>query len=127
MSNVVTVPGKVFPSDVETISVDHDELYGGAHRYHAQNCLGFNNGVTEYTNEVQTIQFVQKADDGKVTPGLQSEQLVIILMDRAVKLNARFPSPQNQKMIEGLGMFLDACQERVQERMSRGVMGELKK
>jgi hypothetical protein len=30
-------------------------------------------------------------------------------------------------MIAGLKMFLDACRERVQDRMDRGVMGDLKK
>ncbi len=59
--------------------------------------------------------------------GLQSEQLVLVLLDRAVKLNARFPSDHNTKMIAGLEMFLEACKERVEERMTRGVMGELKK
>ena len=62
-----------------------------------------------------------------MTAGLQSEQIVIALIDRTKKLNNVYPSLQNEKMIEGLQMFLDACQERVQERIERGVMGELKK
>lgn len=73
------------------------------------------------------LQFIQKADDGTVTPGLQSEQIVIALLDRQKKLNARFPSSHSDKAICGLEMFLDAQRERVQERISRGVMGELKK
>lgn len=73
------------------------------------------------------IQFIQKLDDGTVIPGLQSEQLVLMLIDRHKKLNARFPSAQNEKMIQGLEMFLDASRERVEDRMNRGVMGDLKK
>lgn len=117
----------VFPSDEKTISVEDDPIYGGAHKYEIKNCVGFNNGKTEYVESTQVIQFVQKNDDGSMIPGLQSEQLVYALWDRHKKLNTRFPSPQNKKMVEGLEMFLNACQERVEERMARGVMGDLKK
>lgn len=75
----------------------------------------------------QSIQFVHKASDGTITPGLQSEQLVIALIDRHKKLNERFPSVHNEKMIQGLEIFLEACKERIDDRISRGVMGELKK
>ena len=117
----------VFPSEEKTVSVMDDDIYGGAHNYTIKNCLGFNDGKTQYEESEQTINFVKKTDDGKMIPGLQSEQLVIVLLDRAQKLNARFPSPQNEKMMAGLQMFLDACKERVQDRIDRGVMGELKK
>lgn len=130
--------GVVYPSDVKTIvtMVPEDDVYGGAHEYYIVNCLGFNNGKTDYQFEIQgdqvipkgqKIQFIQKHDDGTLTPGLQSEQLVLMLLDRTEKLNARFPSAQNEKMMAGLKMFLDAARERVEERMNRGVMGELKK
>ena len=117
----------VFPSTEKTISVMDDENYGGAHLYTIQNCKGFNKGQTEYAKSFHDIQFVQKNDDGSIIPGLQSEQLVLVLLDRHKKLNDRFPGTQNEKMIVGLQMFLDACRERVEERMNRGVMGELKK
>lgn len=117
----------VFPSNQKTISVAEDKIYGGAHKYEMKNCVGFNNGKTQYIDSAQAIQFVQKNDDGSMIPGLQSEQVVIALLDRHKKLNSRFPSPQNRKMIEGLEMFLTACQERVEERLSRGVMGKLKR
>lgn len=90
-------------------------------------CLGFNDGKTQYTDSEQVIRFVQKNDDGSMIPGLQSEQLVLALLDRHEKLNDRFPSEQNAKMVAGLQMFLDACEERVKSRIERGVMGELKK
>ena len=117
----------VFPSKVKTIRVKEDDTYGGAHEYTINNCKGFNNGQTEYTESTQTIKFVKKLDDGTITEGLQSEQLVLMLLDRHEGLNDRFPSKQNQEMVDGLWMFLDACRERVQERMDRGVMGKLKK
>ncbi len=146
---LLLLDAKVYPSQDVTIAVEKDPIYGGAHRYHIINCLGFNNGKTDYVGSgtelfnddiaesliegnspdesAHTIQFIQKADNGEITPGLQSEQLVYVLLDRATKLNARFPSPQNLKMIEGLQMFLDACKERVDDRLNRGVMGDLKK
>ena len=119
----------VFPSEEQTIStvIEPEDPYGGAHRYVIRDCLGFKNGETKYVDSFQVIQFVEKRDDGSTTTGLQSEQLVLALIDRHKKLNARFPSPHNEKMIRGLEMFLEASRERVEERMSRGVMGELKK
>lgn len=122
-----TLAATVFPSDHKTIQVHEDQEYGGAHFYQIENCLGFNNGVTEYTESCQLIGFVQKLDNGKIIPGLQSEQLVLVLIDRHEKLNARFPSAQNEKMLAGLRMFLEASEERVRERMERGVMGDLKR
>lgn len=110
-----------------TISVVDDAIYGGAHCYVIRECLGFNDGKTQYVETEQVVRFVQKNDDGTMIPGLQSEQLVLALLDRHEKLNTRFPSEQNAKMIAGLRMFLEACEERVRNRMERGVMGELKK
>ena len=117
----------VYPSDEPTISVVDDAIYGGAHCYVIRECLGFNDGKTQYVETEQVVRFVQKNDDGTMIPGLQSEQLVLALLDRHEKLNTRFPSEQNAKMIAGLRMFLEACEERVKNRMERGVMGELKK
>lgn len=119
--------GKVFPSEEKTIEVVSDDTYGGAHEYTIRNCKGFNNGETEYTGTTQTIKFVKKLDDGTITEGLQSEQLVLMLLDRHEGLNDRFPSEQNQEMVDGLYMFLDACQARVMDRLERNVMGDLKK
>lgn len=118
---------KVFPSEAKTIQVEDDPTYGGAHHYRAQHSTGFNNGEATYVDGYTEIQFVQKNDDGTMIPGLQSEQLAYILLDRAEKLNARFPSPQNEKQIAGLKIFLEGCEERIRDRMDRGVMGELKK
>lgn len=118
---------KVFPSEEKTISVENDVDYGGAHKYTIENSIGFNNGVAEYVDSNQTIQFVQKNIDGTMIPGAQSEQLAFVLLDRCIKLNNRFPSNHNEKMIAGLKMFIEACEERVQERIDRGVMGQLQK
>lgn len=138
----IPLEARVYPSEEKTICVmvPEGDIYGGAHLYYITNCLGFEGGKTQYQFEDdikdgiaglapvgQRIQFVQKNDDGSIVPGLQSEQLVYVLLDRAVKLNTRFPSAQNAQMIAGLELFLDACRKRVEERISRGVMGELKK
>ena len=117
----------VFPSEHPTISVENDEIYGGAHKYEIQNSIGFNNGKADYVDSSQVIQFVQKNDDGEMIPGVQSEQLAYVLLDRCIKLNNRFPSSHNEKMISGLNTFIEACKERVQERIDRGVMGQLQK
>lgn len=125
--DIKEIDGRVFPSEEKTVRVVDDADYGGAHTYHLQNCLGFNGGKTQYQSEGQAIQFIQKNEDGSVIPGLQSEQLVLMLIDRHKKLNRKFPSEQYYKMLQGLNLFLEACQERVEERIKKGVMGELKK
>lgn len=118
----------VFPSNQPTISVKEDADYGGAHEYEIQECKGYDpyNKTTNYSITTQRVRFLQKKDNGEIIPGLQSEQLVLMLIDRTNKLNARFPSPQNEKMIQGLQMFLEACKERIEDRINREVMGELK-
>jgi len=117
----------VFPSEETTIEVVDDPIYGGAHTYLLRNCLGFVGGATVYTeDDYQRVQFIQKNDDGSIIPGLQSEQLAYVLLDRAIKLNARFPSSHNEKQIAGLRLFIEGCEDRVRERIERGVMGELK-
>lgn len=118
---------KVFPSEEQTIQVADDPIYGGAHRYRIQHSAGFSDGEAQYVRRETEIQFVQKNDDGTIITGVQSEQLAYILLDRAIKLNNRFPSPQNEKQIAGLRMFIEGCEERVRDRMDRGVMGNLKK
>lgn len=118
----------VFPSTEPTIFVFSEKGYlGGCHRYVFNDSLGFKDGKAEYDKHSQVLQFVQKDEDGNMIPGVQSEQLVIALIDRTQKLNARFPSEFNERMMVGLEMFLKACQDRVQDRIDRGVMGELKK
>lgn len=125
--DLTVLDSTVFPSDEKTIAVEPDPDYGGAHCYHIKNCVGFNNGKTGYVPEEQTIQFVQKNADGSIIPGLQSEQLVLMLIDRHTKLNAKYPDPRFDRLVGSLRAFLQAAHERVQERIDRGVMGELKK
>lgn len=117
----------VYPSKEYTIQVEDDNVYGGAHKYIVNNCIGFNNGNTEYVESVQEIQFVQKNEDGSVIPGLQSEQLVWVLIDRVLKLNKRFPCEENIRMLEGLEIFIQASEDRVKNRMQAGSMGKLQK
>lgn len=117
----------VFPSEQKTIKVQDDPIYGGAHLYEVNNCSGFIDGETKYENDSWQLQFIEKKDDGTIIPGFQSEQLAFILYDRCLKLNDRFPSPENLQMLTGLEIFLSACKERVENRIKRGVMGELKK
>lgn len=129
MSDFKVIDAKVFPSADCTITVKDDATYGGAHEYCLIESLGFDpaQGAAIHANTTQTIRFVHKPDDAPMAAGVQSEQLAYVLLDRCQKLNARFPSDHNAKMIAGLEIFLEACRERVEERLSRGVMGQLKK
>jgi len=117
----------VFPSNKITIAARGGDEYGGAHEYHFQNCTGFNNGETGYHNSFQRIQFVKKESDGSMTPGLQSEQLLIALIDRHKKLNNAFPSREGALAITKMEEALLWLNARVKERIDRGVMGKLEK
>lgn len=124
----------VFPSEQETVFpfTFEGDPYNGAHKYQFINCLGFENGQTQYASPMesgysQMVQFVHKADDGTITPGLQSEQLVIALLDRVKKMNERFPCEENDLQVKALEDFLAACKLRVMNRIARGVMGNLQK
>lgn len=125
------LPIKVYPSDVESISVDDqlDPDYDGAHSYQFQNALGFNSKTQkpEYEDSYQTITFVMKRDDGTMQAGVQSEQLLAALIDRHVKLNTKFPSREGSLAITKMEEALFWLEARVDERIRRGVMGDLKK
>lgn len=118
--------GKVFPSEQNSVSVLEDDTYGGAHFYELINCLGFNNNKTEYTDSTQCIQFIKKEEDGSILPGIQSEQLLIALIDRHKKLNARFPSREGALAITKMEEALHWLEARVKDRINRDVMGDLK-
>jgi hypothetical protein len=121
--------GKVYPSEEETvfsISPEGDE-YGGAHLYLLRNNLGFSEGKSNYDKSITPIRFVEKKQTGEMIPGIQSEQLVIALVDRIKKLNAKFPCDENDEQVACLEGYLAACQKRIDNRINRGVMGDLKK
>lgn len=119
----------VFPTKEVSVgtlpSTDID--YNGAHAYVFKNCVGWVDGMTKYSGGEQLIQFVQKNEDGTIIPGLQNEQLLIALIDRMEKLNAKFPCRENSIMITKLQEALHWQEHRVKNRINRGVMGELKK
>ena len=122
----------VFPSTEKTIVVD-DKIdgpdYGGAHVYEFRNSTGFDSKTKEakYVDTFQRLTFVMKREDGTMMPGVQSEQILIALIDRHKKLNAKFPSREGALVITKMEEALHWMQARVEERMERGVMGDLKK
>lgn len=119
----------VYPSNEVTVWGTSEPNYNNevAHQFKFQNCLGFSEGKTIYDDSFQNIQFVQKDEDGSVIPGLQSEQLLRCLIERTKSLNAKFPCRENSIAITHMEQALWAFQERVQQRIDRGVMGELVK
>lgn len=129
VNKFVEVDECVYPSVEKTIFAKDDDGYGGAHFYTFKGCLGFDKEkqTHKYNNGEAYLQFVQKTEDGKTIAGVQTEQVLIALKDRTKKLNAKFPCKENEKIIEGLQIALDAHKERVVERMKREVMGDLKK
>ena len=121
------LPYVVYPSDLQSIAVKPDEDYGGAHEYSIRESLGHENGEPKYAGSEQKIRFVQKDLDGTVTAGLQSEQLLLVLIDRHKKLNAKFPSREGALAITKMEESLHWLEARVKERIERDVMGKLEK
>lgn len=103
------------------------DRYGGAHTYLFKKCMGYNESLQKviYLDDCVEINFVQKLESGETAPGLQSEQLIIALLDRTIKLNEAYPHAYNHEMIAGLQHYLNACKKRINDRLSRGVMGQL--
>lgn len=117
--------GTVFPSSLNTIQVVNDEKYNGAHKYIIQNSRGYNNGRAEYDDSYTKLNFIQKNEDETIIPGVQDEQLILIMLDRAKKLNAVYPSKWNNIKIHALNIALDACKGRVKGRIADNIMGKL--
>lgn len=125
--NVLKEVGCVFPSKQNSVWVADDEDYGGAHEYYFMNSLGHVDGKPVYKEgSIADISFVKKEESGMVA-GLQTEQLLIALIDRHQKLNAKYPSANGEMTILHLERALASQKSRVQDRLKRGVMGELKK
>ena len=117
---------RVYPSDVSTVAVSHDDDYGGAHLYHIRDSEGRSNGESQYASSEQKLQFVKKDLDGTVVPGVQDEQLLLVMIDRLTKLNNKFPSREGSLAITKLQEALQWLEARVKEREERGVLGDLK-
>ncbi len=124
------------------VEEDNTGLYPeGCHTYVLRECTGWDNkdqctafcGILTDVDSIkdvptQSISFVQKSPDtGELVSGVTSEQLLILLMHRHAQMNAAFPSTQNEEFIKHLQSALDLLEERVKDRVSRNVMGDLKK
>jgi hypothetical protein len=125
-----TISATVFPSQEKTIyCLPTDDKFQGAHNYWVSPMVGYGAGAL-YAKEPEAaieLRFVKCREDGTWQPGLQSEQLLLLLKDRHEKLNAVFPSDDHAQFIAGIDLALEALERRVRERTARGVMGELKK
>lgn len=124
----------IYPAVKSSVKVfDTDDKYGGAHAY----ALNLTKGMQykdvdgekipafEYLNERLMIQFVHKSSDDEVIPGITNEQLFQVLIDRMSKLNAMFPSSENNLIIECLIKCLQLSESRTRDRLERGVAGKL--
>lgn len=121
--NVDLLDDVVFPNKERTIFAHNvEDEYGGAHHY---KILNFN--VDGYHMSTQEIQFVKINEDKSVTPGLQDEQLLLMLLDRTKKLNKRFPCAENEEMVSLYEQLLAVKKKRVENRIERGVFKKLEK
>lgn len=127
----IPVEGCVFPSTLQTISVVEDPKYGSAHTYFVlplHETIKHNDKYTPvYADDVITIQFVQRLEDGQWISGIQDEQLAYIMLDRTKKLNEKSPSAWNKIKIKALELFLYACKFRIKERIANNKFTQLVK
>lgn len=121
----------VYPSNVNTIRVtDIDDQYGGAHTYVINPMVDFDqeSNTPVYDKSIGLIQFVKKdPETGEFIPGFQTEQLLLMLIDRHLKLSSVFPSDIDDEFISHLSGALNLLESRVKERTERGVIGKLEK
>lgn len=122
---------QVYPStEASVFALEHGDGYGGAHDYEIITSRGIAGGRLDLTGDFEGITFLQKRDLGngnvEVRPGLQSEQLLIVLIDRHKKLDAVFPCKENKQLIGHLEAALGCIEARVRDRLERGVAGQLK-
>lgn len=101
----------------------------GAHVFVLKNCVGWDNEnqQTDFVESNQTIRFVRKDESGLMVEGVTTEQLLIAIAHRHEGLNNAFPSKENEQFIFHIKSALDLLEQRVKDRVVRGVMGELKK
>lgn len=122
--------GSVYPSETPTVfclDSETDTRYGGAHVYRLQNHLGYNpeKKEVEIGQLSQLLQFCKKEEGGEVVPGVFTEQLLIVAIDRTRKLGAAFPDPNNVEALQHLEAALNCFKARVDRRVAAGVMGKL--
>ena len=101
-------------ASVENVFVSNEDTYGGAHDYHFKKCLGWDKekGESKFIDETATISFVRKEESGMVA-GIQSEQLIVCLIDRHRKLDAKFPCDENKEFIRCLEEALEWQKSRI--------------
>lgn len=123
----VSVKSNVYPNKDNSVEVLNDDGYNGAHLYRVQNSTGMNSQTNqnEYLNNYTEIQFVQKHEDGSVTPGVQLSQMLWVLLDSVTKMNEKYPCDENKSIIEHLQGAIKANVDRTKKRIERKVAGKL--
>lgn len=115
----------VYPAKTPVVGVVVDPKYKGAHTYVFRETTGRGPKGNMYVTSEQKIQFIYKIDDENTVPGITSEQLVLALLDRHIKMDVLYPSESNKKIVKALTDCLEAQKERVDERTERNVIGTL--
>lgn len=108
---------KVFPSDIESIKIfEKEDGSDKGHHYSLLKTTGWDSGTYNYINEPVLLNFIKKNKKG-LFPGIQSEQLILVVLDRTIKLNKTAPCEENEIMIQACKDFLEAAAQRVMNKI----------
>lgn len=126
----VPLDGVVFPSTERTIvSLPQGDSFNGAHNYSIKPMLRYENGAV-CGLEGMPLTFVKQVplEGGGVRwqAGVQSEQLLLVLLDRHEKMNAVFASDVHDEFMGHIAGALECLERRFRNRMDRGVAGQQK-
>jgi len=83
-------------------------------------------GHTVYGLEGMPLTFVKRLPNGTFRPGLQTEQLLLVIEDRHPKLNAEFPAEEHDEFMYHIRAARECLERRFRKRLDRGVAGEHK-
>lgn len=107
-----------------TVQVAPDH-FGGAHLYRIQNFTKRDEQGSWVESETsQTIQFLNRLPDGTTVEGVIDVQVIDVLIDRLVKMNGRFPDPQNNLALAHLYSARACFEQRSKERLENGKLGK---
>lgn len=111
-----------FLQNTVQVAPDH---FGGAHLYRIQNLAERDEQGNWIESDIsQALQFLNRLPDGTTVEGVIDVQVIDVLIDRLIKMNGRFPDPQNNLALSHLYSARACFEQRSKERLENGKLGK---